>query len=210
MTELERGNRIMKEHGIARFGRLGSFLRNRKGVAAIEFALIAPLLLTLYFVTLEVGQGMEVNKKVSRVGSMVSDLVGQQGRQVTTQDLDPIMAIGEAILLPYRRSRADIIITGIEIDRNSIARVKWSRKMENGNFSRDAPQGQITTVPDELKIPDTFLLRVTARLDYRPIISWTAEQRTSMGLLGGFDNIAMAETYNLRPRMTAEMDCTNC
>lgn len=190
--------------------RLRAFLTNRRGMAAIEFALIAPILLSLYFVTLEVAQGMETNKKVSRVGSMVADLVGQQGRMVYTRDLDPIMAIGEAILKPYMRSRVNIVITGIDIDKDSRVKVRWSRKLENGVFGRDAAKGATTTVPDDLKIPDTFLLRVTAKLDYRPIIAWTAEQKTSLGLLGAFDNISMSESYNLRPRMSPEMDCADC
>jgi len=53
------------------------FARDRSGVAALEFALIAPLLLALYFVTMEVAQAIEVNKKVGRVGSMIADLVAQ-------------------------------------------------------------------------------------------------------------------------------------
>jgi len=190
--------------------RLGAVLRNRSGVAAIEFALIAPLLLTLYFVTIELAQGMETGKKVSRIGSMVADLVAQQGRQVNTGELDPIMEIGEAILQPYNRSRADIVITGIEIDKNSNVKVKWSRAMRGGVFGRDANAGDTTTVPAELKIPETFLLRVTAELEYLPILAWTAQQKTSVGLLGMFDHIAMQESYYLRPRMSAEIDCTNC
>ena len=56
---------------------------DRRGVAAIEFALVAPLLLCMYFVTMEVSQAIETNKKVSRIGSMVADLVTQQ--QQTTR-----------------------------------------------------------------------------------------------------------------------------
>lgn len=190
--------------------RAGAFLANRKGVAAIEFALIAPLLLTLYFVTMELAQGMETGKNVSRVGSMVADLVAQQGREITTGELDPIMAIGEAILQPYNRSRANIVITGIEIDKNSNVKVKWSRKMRDGAFGRNANAGDTTIVPVELKIPETFLLRVTAELEYRPILAWKAQQKTTLGLLGIFDHIAMQESYYLRPRMTTEINCTNC
>lgn len=206
----------MDKHGTARNrlprtrGWLGAFLGNRRGVAAIEFAFIAPLLLTLYFVTMEVAQGMETGKKVSRVGSMVADLVAQQMHRVSKDELDPIMAIGEAILQPYNRSRADIIITGIEITKDSEVKVKWSRKMEGGVFSRDAAPGDTTTVADELKVPGTFLLRVTAKLHYRPIIAWNVQQKASLGLLGAFDHIAMNEAYYLRPRMSAEINCTDC
>src|SRR5690606_29147070 len=80
--------------GIARFG------RDRRGIAAIEFALIAPILLALYFLTMEVSQGIETNKKLSRLGSTVADLITQQN-SVTKDDLDAIMKIGGTTLLPY-------------------------------------------------------------------------------------------------------------
>lgn len=191
-------------------GWLQDFCANRKGAAAVEFVLIAPLLFLFYFATMEVSQGMDMNKKVSRVGSMVSDLVGQQGREVYTEDLDAIMRIGEAILKPYARSPISITITGIDIDKNANAKVKWSRKMVDSKFSRDQVKGAVTTVPEDLAIPETFLLRITAKLDYRPIITWTADQRMALGLSRMFDNIKMEEAYNLRPRMTTEIDCNNC
>ena len=63
--------------------RITGLFSDKRGVAALEFALIAPLLLSMYFVTMEVAQGIEANKKVGRVGSMVADLVTQQ--QQTTK-----------------------------------------------------------------------------------------------------------------------------
>ena len=75
---------------------------------------MVPLLLCMYFVTMEVSQAIETNKKVSRIGSMVADLVTQQ--QTTTRaELDAIMKIGQSLLTPYYRSKPTIIITAIEI-----------------------------------------------------------------------------------------------
>lgn len=205
------GTGVMDKQGIAtrRQARWSprAFLKSRRGVAAIEFAMITPLLLVFYFFVMELGQGIETSKKISRVGSMVADLVSQQGRYVETGDLDPIMSIGEAILQPYNRSRADIVITGIEIDKDAKAKVKWSRKMEAGAFGRGAAEGDAATVPDDLKIPETFLLRVTAKLGYSPIVT---DKTAAFGLLNAFDDIPMSETYYLRPRMSSDIRCGNC
>ena len=193
--------------------RLAAFLHDRRGVAAIEFAFVAPLLMVLYFVTMEVTQAIETNKKVSRIGSMVADLVTQQSQETTKNVVEPIMQIGEAILLPYSRTRPVIEITGIEItkDSNPRALVKWSRKMVNGAFvSGPSKETEVDDVPVELKIADTFLVRVSAQLEYRPVIAWKAEQRTKLGLLSAFDNIGMDEVYYLRPRMSKNIICTDC
>ena len=56
------GARYLRERWQAAIALLG----DRRGVAALEFALIAPLLLSMYFVTMEVAQAIESNKKVGR------------------------------------------------------------------------------------------------------------------------------------------------
>src|SRR5690606_19494517 len=89
-------------------------LRDRTGVAALEFALIVPLLLALYLVTMEVAQAIEANKKVARVGSMVADLVTQMP-EITKSELEGVMRIGEATLQPYNRSKPTIMVTAIEV-----------------------------------------------------------------------------------------------
>ena len=114
------------------------FRLDRRGIAAVEFAFIAPLLLAMYFVTMEVAQAIEANKKVNRLSSMVADLVAQQ-TDVSTSDLDAIMKIGDMTLQPYSRSDPKVVITAITIssDATPKATVAWSRKMENGSYSKD-------------------------------------------------------------------------
>ena len=197
---------------LARAGRrVRALLADRRGVAAIEFAFIAPVLLALYFVTMEVAQGIEANKKVGRIGSMVADLVTQQ-QTISKSELEAIMQIGGAILQPYNRTKPNIEVTAIRISDESTPKVlvEWSRKMVNGAFSQGESKGSQTTVPEKLKIRNTFLIRVTGQLDYRPVITWTAQQKAALGLAAAFDNINMKETYYLRPRMSQDIPCTGC
>src|SRR5262245_19164857 len=79
--------------------------RDRRGVAAVEFAYIAPILLILYFVTMEMAQAVDSNKRVARSASMVADLVTQQ-QDTSKAELDAIMTIGESIIQPYNRTRS--------------------------------------------------------------------------------------------------------
>jgi len=188
------------------------FAGERGGVAAIEFAFIAPVLLSLYFVTMEVSQGIEVNKKVGRVASMVADLVTQQSQKVPVSELDGILDIGESILQPYNRSKATIVITAIKISDDATPKVTvaWSRKLQNGSKGQGPARDSITTVPDKLKIRNTFLIRVESDLSYEPVITWSADQKQGLGLAAAFDGIAMKETYYLRPRMSGEIACDAC
>lgn len=187
------------------------FVGSRRGVAAIEFAFIAPLLLTMYFVTMEIAPAIDANKKVGRSASMVADLVTQQ-QSISKTEVEAIMAIGEATLRPYNRTNLTVIVTAIRITDEETPRVlvAWSRKMVNGAFSQDAAKDTVTTVPPALRIKGSFLIRVQSALDYRPMITWTADQKATTGLLAAFDKINMKEIYYLRPRMSASIDCTTC
>lgn len=186
-------------------------IKDRQGVAAVEFALIVPFLLIFYFLSMEVSQAIENNKKVSRIGSMVADLVAQNA-DMTPAELDAIMQIGSAVLQPYGRSSPRITVTGIYLTDEATpkAKVVWSRKLANGFFSRAALKGTVTSVPTALTIRDTFILRVESELDYRPVIAWSADGKAAMGLAAAFDNINMSETYYLRPRMSSDVQCATC
>ncbi|WP_269930876.1 TadE/TadG family type IV pilus assembly protein [Aminobacter sp. HY435] len=187
------------------------FARDKRGVAAVEFALIAPLLMALYFLTMEVSQAIETNKKVSRVGSMVADLITQQ-QTIKSSEVDAVMKIGESILQPYSRSTGKIVITAVEItaDAPPRAQVAWSRKLVNGVTTINVPAGTITNVPDALRIAGSFLIRVESDLDYKPVLTWAAENKAAIGLAASFDSISMGEIYYLRPRMSQTIPCADC
>lgn len=187
------------------------FCADRRGVAAIEFAFLAPVLLAMYFVTMEVSQGIETNKKVSRISSMVADLVTQQSN-VSDTSLQAIMDIGASTLQPYNRSVPKITITEISISNETVpkATVVWSRQTDAGVYGIGAKAGDATTIPDSLKIPGTFLIRVESGLNYKPMITWAADSKQVMGLSAAFDSISMSETYYLRARMSPSVDCPSC
>jgi Flp pilus assembly protein TadG len=189
----------------------GGFARlipDRRGVAAVEFALIAPLLLSMYFVTVEVALGIEANRKVGRVASMVADLITQNS-EVTPAQLDAIMKIGESIMQPYSRSAPTIVVTAIEIT-DSEVKVDWSGKLGDSVDCENAAVDTLTTVPPTLNKPGTFLIRVDSCLKYKPLITWSDDAKPALGLMAALDELEMKETYYLRPRMSPTIKCATC
>ncbi|MBZ9698024.1 pilus assembly protein [Mesorhizobium sp. ESP6-5] len=194
------------------WGKSIRFWSNRRGVAAVEFALIAPILLVMYFMTMEASQAIETSKKVSRVGSMVADLVTQQPT-IAKVDLDAIMKIGTLTLQPYNRSVPDITITAIQVTTDATPQVLvvWSRKVVNGVNGVGATAGTATTVPASLRVPGTFLVRVDSTLAYKPIISWTTDSQQKLGFVETLaKGMTMGETYYLRPRRSVTIPCSDC
>lgn len=189
-----------------------NFLRDRKGAAAVEFALIVPALLVLYFMTMEFAQAIDTSKKVSRIAGQVADLVTQQHGSVTPDELDSIVEVSAPILAPYRRSAPVVTVTAIRIsdDSKPKAEVVWSRRYNGDRATRGLSPGTIVTVPESLMVRGTFLVRAEAALEYWPVIAWSAQGLAAMGLAGALFPIDMAERYYLRPRHNPIISCTAC
>jgi Flp pilus assembly protein TadG len=190
--------------------RAAGFLADRRGVAAIEFAFMVPVLLVMYLLSMEAYQAIETSKKVARVGSMVADLVTQQ-QSVSTADLAAIMKIGESTMQPYNRSMPKVVITAIQMDSDEEApqaQIVWSYQMENGIYGPSP--GASNSIPSALKTPNAFLIRVQSTLDYKPIMTWSGDSEQKPGFLDVFGSLAMGQTYYLRPRMSLTIPCTDC
>lgn len=186
--------------------------RDRRGVAAVEFAFVAPLLIALYFTTIEISQAIDTNKKVGRLSSMVADLVTQQ-QSVNKAAMQGILNVSNTVLFPYSRSNATVTITAIEVtdEASPETRVVWSyRKLPNGTFQNGYAEQSLTTLPASLNVAGSFLIRVEADLEYKPILLWSAEAKANIGLAAAFDKLNMSEAYLLRPRMSTRIPCDDC
>jgi Flp pilus assembly protein TadG len=194
-------------------GWIDRLVGDRRGVAAVEFALIVPLLLCMYLVTMETSQGIETNKKLSRVASMVADLIAQQ-QSVTAADVTAVMQIGAALLQPYNRSKPTITVTAIEITDEATPKVLvfWSRHLDDKGVASKGSltKGNTVTVPAALKVRNSFLVRVESTLNYKPVITYSTGEAKTLGLTTAFNNISMGETYYLRPRMSTQVTCGDC
>lgn len=175
-------------------------IRSRTGAGAVEFALIAPVLIMLYIGSAEISVAMSVNKKVARASSTVADLVTQK-QTIDKTFLDSMIGVATSIMAPYHESPVKLRITGIKIDTGGNAKVDWSWD-QDGN----APytKGATATVPDDLKIADSYLVR--AELDY---------DHTLLLMVPGADNLqvnalTLSKTYYLRPRIGDSVACTGC
>lgn len=187
---------------------LRRFRRNRDGVAAVEFALIVPLLLLLYLGTMEISSGVSLNKRVARVAATTADLVTQQ-TEIDRKTLEGIMQIGASILFPYYADTPRITIAGIDVDDDHPdgGQVVWARRMnKDGSFEPGLTADDHTFVPDRLRIDETFVVMVRVDLVYRPLITWVTERDADGNAIG----INMTETYWFHPRLVEDIPCVNC
>src|ERR1700710_113035 len=83
----------------ARSSALG-LIGDRRGIAAIEFAMIVPIMLVMFFGVVEFSSGVAVDRKVTLMARTLSDLTSQSTK-VTDTDLTNFFAASKGIMTPY-------------------------------------------------------------------------------------------------------------
>ena len=81
------------------------FHRDVRGMAAVEFAIIVPLMLTVFFGTIEVSNGVTIDRKLTLAARTLSDLISQ-GAKATDLDLDNAFEMGSASAQSMSTTRA--------------------------------------------------------------------------------------------------------
>ncbi len=178
---------------------LDAFRHETRGVAAVEFAFIAPILILLLVGTVELSSGVAVNRKLSRLSSTLSDLV-TQSQSLTNNDVNDIMDASAKVMHPYT-SQVKIVLTGITVDAGGTAKVAWSKAKNATPLNAGATY---SAVPVKIKKPGTFLVSAKVSTEYVPAFGW-AHYSEEKGVYFSRTAINMDEEIFLRPRIGSEV-----
>jgi len=146
------------------------FARSERGVAAVEFALILPLMAMLYLGGFEVMEGISAKRQVTQTASTIALIVTQYSNISASQQMPGIMAASSAVLTPFSASNATVTVSLIKIDSSGQATVSWS--CTSANCTSGRPTGQVVTVPGALDIPNTYLVFGETTYTYKPLIDF--------------------------------------
>jgi Flp pilus assembly protein TadG len=143
------------------------FAKDKRGVSAIEFAMILPLMLTLFFGGVELSQGISIDRKVTLTARTVADLVSRVAT-IDTTGVNAALGASSAVLAPYSADHAKITVSVVKIDSNGNATVSWSNS-KNGTARA---VGSSVAVPDALKVPNTSLVFGETSYTYTPSVGY--------------------------------------
>ena len=163
-------------------------LRDQRGISAVEFAMLLPLMVTLYLGGVEVSQAVAVDRKVTLIARTLGDLVAQ-ATNVTTSDVNNILAASAAIVVPYNDSKLKIVVSSVKIDNSGVAKIAWS-DTKNGTAKT---VGTTVTLPAALNTANTTLIWAEAQYSYTPTIGY---------VITGTKNLS--DQIYMRPRLS---DC---
>lgn len=110
--------------------------RDCRGVAAIEFVFIVPIMLVMFFGVVEFSSGLAVDRKVTLVARTTADLTSQAPSSaaqapyaaVTDTYLQNVFNAGVLIFKPYTPTTpATVTVSEIYVDSNAAATIQWSK-----------------------------------------------------------------------------------
>ncbi len=141
----------MKFGGTAKF--MAGFARAQSGLAAVEFGLILPVLMTLFYGTIEVSRFVLITQKVEKLAHSVADVTSQE--EVATKTvLDQVMSASTDIMNPYSMTNnGKIYITSVyRAPSTTNASVLW--RYQSGSLASVA--SKLGTVGSTPTMPASF------------------------------------------------------
>ncbi len=164
---------------------LRRFLSDRRGVSAVEFALIAPVMILMFFGAAELNSALTADRRVTVAASAIADLTAQDD-EITIAELDAIFTAGRAMMAPHDpQDRIQMVISSVRIGQGNQPRVVWS----NGYNRAARATGSTVDVPAGLLSGSATVILAEVRFDYEAPASQVIGRP-----------IVMEESLYLRPR----------
>lgn len=175
--------------------KLNAFGRDEDGTAAIEFVIVAPLLISTFLGFAALSKGENLSSKVNDVGRTVSDIVSQSP-EITAAQVDAALLAGQAIAGSQEAQNMKIEVIGVDVNDAGVAKVKWSRGVNSNSLPNE---GTTFPLPAELTNREAFVVVSRTHLPYSPSFA--------TALIG---TINFDYEYYFIPRISYETVCDDC
>jgi Flp pilus assembly protein TadG len=167
-------------------GRAEAFLASTRGVAAVEFAMVLPVMVLMYLGMTELTFAVNTDRKITLLSRTLADLTGR-ATSVNTSEMDAIFGASLAVMAPYNGDAVKMVVSSIVVkDTGQVSggqpvlkgTVCWSVAKGPGNPPGLA-KGTVVPIPDGFQTADSSFIRADVTLDYAPIFGSSVMQWTT-------------------------------
>ena len=166
--------------------RLRCLIGDERGMSAVEFALLLPLMLTLYLGAVEVSQGIGADRKVTLTARTIGDLVSQVS-SMGNADMTNALNASSAVMAPFPISNLKVTVSSVIIDANGKATVDWSDTL-NGTARA---KGSTVTLPTALNVANSSLIWSEVQYTYKPVVGYVVS-----------GTLTLKDQIYMRPRLS--------
>jgi Flp pilus assembly protein TadG len=177
---------------------LSALAADLRGGAAVEFALVAPLLILLYAVGFEITEAATVNRKLTDTTVQLSEVISQYTK-VNKNDISTLMNATSQIMAPYSTSYLSMTVSEITVDANGVASVTWSEPYQNGTAFTGTPITTAPAAPPSFATANSSYVVVQSSYTYSPIIGANL-----------INSMVLSQKSFMLPRNSSSVACTDC
>lgn len=160
----------------------------QKGVSAVEFALIVPLILLIYFACVELSLLMVLDRKVTTSTSTLGDLTAR-AMTISNSELDDIFEATRMIFQPNDMSDARMRVSSL-YNNGGTVQVRWSESCNTTAYSAN----QVVTAPANLVPEGGSIILAEIEYDYNSALGYFFTTTKTL-----------SDKFYLRPRRVDEV-----
>jgi Flp pilus assembly protein TadG len=177
---------------MTRAARRRRLIGDRRGTAAIEFALILPILISLFLGTFELTNVLLANSKLTSAAQTAADLVAQQ-TAVAKADITNYANAARQIMAPFPSGALGVAYASVTFDAAGTPKLAW-------HDEDNAPAVvNPTSLVTGLGAAGDSVIIVQARYAYTSPISFVLQS-----------TYALSDTAFRRPRLVSAVTCNAC
>ncbi len=167
------------------------FRKDEQGVAAIEMAIILPLMVTFIFTFWEMSAVYLVKKRADHAATVLADLTTQSDT-ISTAAYNGYIEAVEAVIYPFNKHTLKVHLIGVSVDKNKKLKLAWQRTTGGGTGLT------VNDLPAGLRLAESFYVISETEIAYKP--GYLSELTGTIGLK---DKAIMV------PRLTTSIASTN-
>lgn len=175
---------------------LKNFKQNTSAVAAIEFAFIMPVLLLLYFGSVDLAQAIIADRKLSNLTATIGDLTAQSRIEVSRGTLNTYFSASEIIMTPYDLKNLKMRVAIVEVASNGTTKVLTMHPATNPD---GIPNSQRLTLNRPYPNLSSEIISAAKGIGYAVISDGWYEYKPLLGYVFK-QNIPLNKQYYFSPR----------
>lgn len=179
----------------SRFRRRRSLFGDTRAAAAVEFALLLPLMVTIFIGGNEISIALSIFRKVGHTSSTLGDLVAQTSNNISTSEMTDVMAASASVMTPWPSSGTKMIISAVKYKTSTGNKVCWSAAQNDTAWT-------VGSVPP-IAIPAGMIADGEEVIVTRVRYSYTSVFSAVMKDIWGTGAITLEDVSYFRPRLSA-------
>lgn len=171
------------------------FVVEKRGIAAIEFAMILPALVIMFLGTFDAGRAIAIYMKV-RAATYALGAITNQYTTIHDTDMQTILGATSVILQPYSSSPVVVVVSQLKINGSGTVKVSWSDTLNGTALAVNTTP--TITVPSAFKINNSYVILAQVSYTFTPMFGYFSA--------GG---ITLSDTLFITPRSSASITRTS-